>query len=169
MTTFDYLLNIALIGLVVLQIRGRRLDRRALVLPLVLVTWAGSQYLHGIPTAGNDLALIALAVAVGLSLGISSGLLTRVEVGRDGVAVARATLGAAVLLATGISARLAFSLYAEHGGGPGIARFSIAHHLTPSGWVTALVLMAFAEVVSRTLTLWARMPRAGRVPAMTAA
>jgi hypothetical protein len=49
MTTFDYLLNLVLVGLVVLQLRGRRLDRRALVLPLALVAWAASHYVHGIP------------------------------------------------------------------------------------------------------------------------
>ena len=53
MTIFDYLLNIVLVALVVLQMRGRRLDRRGLVLPLVLVAWAASHYLHGIPTVGK--------------------------------------------------------------------------------------------------------------------
>jgi hypothetical protein len=51
---------------------------------------------------------------------------------------------------------MTFVLYVQHGGEPAVARFSAAHHLTGPAWVTALVLMAFAEVVSRTLLLWQR-------------
>jgi hypothetical protein len=156
MTIFDYLLNIALVALVVLQMRGRRLDRRGLVLPLALVGWAASHYLHGIPTDGNDGVLVAAGVLAGLSLGSASALLTRVELDSDGVAIGRATFGAAALWVVGIGGRMAFSLFMQHGGAPTVIRFSEAHHLTGAGWVTGIVLMAFVEVVSRTLILWAR-------------
>ena len=156
MTIFDYLLNIVLVGLVVLQMRGRRLDRRGLVLPLALVAWAASHYLRGIPTAGNDTFLVAAGVLAGLCLGSASAVLTRIETDGDGVAIARATVGAAALWVVGIGGRMAFSLYMQHGGAPTVTRFSQAHHLTAAGWVTAIVLMAFVEVVSRTLLLWVR-------------
>jgi hypothetical protein len=156
MTIFDYLLNIALIALVVLQMRGRRLDIRGLLLPIGIVVWAASQYLHGIPTAGNDLLMVAAGLLAGVTLGTASALLTRVYAGSDGIPVAKATVAAAALWVLGIGARIGFSLYTSHGGGPTIARFSVAHHLTGEGWVTAIVLMAFAEVVSRTLVLWVR-------------
>ena len=156
MTTFDYLLNIALVALVVLQMRGRPLDRRGLVLPLALVAWAASQYLHGIPTEGNDGLLVALGIGAGLALGISSARLTRLDVDEAGVPIARATLAAAALWVVGIGARMGFSLYMQHGGAPSVVRFSQAHHLTGAGWVTGMVLMAFVEVVSRTLILWIR-------------
>jgi hypothetical protein len=164
MTIFDYLLNVFLVALVVLQMRGRRLDRRGLVLPLVLVTWAASQYLHGIPTAGDDLVLVEIGVLAGLAFGSASALLTRLELGGDGVAVARATVGAALLWVVGIGGRMAFSLFMQYGGGPTVVRFSQAHHLTGAGWVTAMVLMAFIEVVSRTLILWARSRSLGPAP-----
>jgi hypothetical protein len=156
MTTFDYLLNVGLIGLVVLQLRGVRLDRRALVLPLVLVAWAASHYLRGIPTVGNDLPLVVVGTAAGIALGCLSGLLTRIHTDTNGFAVARATAGAAGLWVLGIGARMAFVLYVQHGGRPTVARFSAAHHITGQAWVSGLVLMAFAEVVSRTLLLWSR-------------
>jgi hypothetical protein len=156
MTTFDWVLNIALIGLVLRQMRGRRLDRRGLLMPVALVLWAATQYLHGIPTAGNDLVLVTVAITAGLMLGTASGLLTRIEAGASGVAVARATVAVALLLVVGISARMGFALYVQHGGAPTVTRFSIAHHLTATGWVTALVLMAFVEVLSRTFVLWTR-------------
>ncbi len=166
MTIFDYLLNLALIALVVLQMRGRRLNRRGLVLPLGLVAWAAVHYLHAIPTAGNDLLLVVIGVSAGLALGAASAGLTRVDLDRDGVPVARATLAAAALWALGVGARMGFSLYVQHGGAPTVVRFSQAHHLTGAGWVTGMVLMAFVEVVSRTLILWPR-PRALTVgPAM---
>ena len=168
MTLFDYLLNIGLIALVLLQVRGRRLDRRALVLPLALVGWAASQYLHGIPTAGNDLAFVAVLASAGVVLGTSSAFLTILEPGSDGVPIARAGLVAAALWMFGIGARMAFSLYAQHGGAASIGRFSISHHLTPQAWVTGLVLMAFAEVVSRTVVLWTRSRVVMTAPAVAA-
>jgi hypothetical protein len=156
MTIFDYLLNIVLVSLVVLQMRGRRLDRRGLLLPLGIVAWAASHYLHGIPTAGNDGWLVVVGVTAGLVLGTASARLTRLSVDAEGVPVARATLAAAALWVVGIGGRIAFSLYLQHGGAPTVARFSQAHHLTGEGWVTGIVLMAFVEVVSRTLILWLR-------------
>jgi hypothetical protein len=156
MTIFDYLLNIALVSLVVLQLRGRRLDRRGLVLPLVLVGWAASHYLRGIPTVGNDGVLVAVGILAGLTFGSAAAVLTKLDVDRDGVVIARATLAAAALWIVGIGMRMGFSLFAQHGGGPTIARFSQTHHITSEGWVSALVLMSLVEVVSRTLILWTR-------------
>ncbi|MGZ4592005.1 MAG: hypothetical protein ACXV2I_14595 [Actinomycetes bacterium] len=156
MTTFDYALNVALIGLVLLQLRGRRLDRRGLLLPLGLVLWAASRYLHGIPTDGNDGVIVGAGLLAGAALGTWSALLTRLHRGADGVAVARATAGAALLWVLGIGSRMAFALYTQYGGAPTVARFSIAHRPDGAGLVTALVLMAFAEVISRTLMLWVR-------------
>ena len=164
MTIFDYLLNIVLVALVVLQMRGRRLDRRGVLLPLALVGWAASQYLHGIPTDGNDAFLVAAGVVTGLVLGSASAFVTTLERGQDGVVIARATLAAAALWVLGIGARMSFSLFMQHGGAPTVIRFSQVHRLTGAGWVTALVLMALVEVVSRTLILCVRAwsPRATR-------
>jgi len=156
MTIFDYLLNIALISLVVLQMRGRRLDRRGLVLPLALVSWAASHYLRGIPTGGTDGLMVAIGVTAGLVLGTASAALTRLETDKDGVVVARATIAAAALWVIGIGGRMGFALYTQYGGAPAIERFSQAHHITAAGWVDGMVLMALVEVASRTLILWAR-------------
>ena len=156
MTIFDYLLNIGLISLVVLQMRGRPLDRRGLLLPLVLVGYAASQYLHGIPTAGNDLVMVIGGTLIGGTLGAASAFLTHVSVRPDGVPFAKATGWAGVLWVLGIGSRMGFALYVQYGGHAAIGRFSMTHHLTPAAWVTGLVLMAFAEVVSRILVLWVR-------------
>ena len=156
MTTTDYLISAALILVVVRQIRGKRLAGASLYVPLALVGYAAVKYLHGIPTAGNDLELVALCLAAGLGLGVLCGFFTLVYPDASGVAYARATGIAAALWVAGVSGRLAFGYYAEHGGGPTIARFSHAHALTPQAWPTALILMALAEVVSRSVVLIVR-------------
>ena len=156
MTTTDYLISGALILVVVRQIRGKRLAGASLYVPLALVGYATVKYLHGIPTAGNDLGLVAICLAAGLALGVLCGLFTLVYPDASGVAYARATGIAAALWVLGVSGRVAFGYYAEHGGGPTIARFSHAHALTPQAWPTALILMALAEVVSRSVVLIVR-------------
>ena len=159
MTTTDYLISAALILVVVRQIRGKRLAGASLYVPLALVGYAAVKYLHGLPTDGNDLELVAICLVTGLTLGVLCGLFTLVYPDASGVAYARATGIAAALWVVGMSGRLAFGYYAEHGGGPTIARFSHAHSLTPQAWPTALILMALAEVVSRTVVLIARSRR----------
>ena len=55
MTTTDYLINGLFVLVVLRQSRERVLDRRSIVVPLVLVFFVAQMYLHSIPTAGNDL------------------------------------------------------------------------------------------------------------------
>src|SRR6202035_2564923 len=96
MTTTDYLMNIALIALVVLQIRGHKVTRARLVFPLVATVFVAAQFLHAIPTAGNDLVLIVGLAALGAALGAGAGFLTSVRL--DGASVfAKAGLVAAGL------------------------------------------------------------------------
>ena len=57
MTTSEYLLNAAFVLLVLRQARERELDRRSVIVPLVLMFFVGAQYLHTVPTAGNDLTI----------------------------------------------------------------------------------------------------------------
>jgi hypothetical protein len=157
MSIADYLLNSVLVLLVIRQIRGRRLTTRQLVLPLVIVAWAASHYLRGVPTAGNDLLLVMAGVSVGLLFGIGSGFATRLVNSEDGVPIATATGLAAALWVLGIGARMGFALYAQNGGADAIARFSAAHGITGGeAWVAALVLMSLVEVVSRTIVLGVR-------------
>jgi hypothetical protein len=153
----DYVLNGVLILLVIRQIRGRRLTPTQFLIPLGIVTWAAVHYLHGIPTAGNDLVLPIVGVIAGVVLGSACGLLTRVVPDGEGVPVAYATGWAAALWVLGVGSRMGFSLYAEHGGAPSIARFSATHHITSGeAWVAGLVLMSLVEVVTRSVVLAVR-------------
>jgi hypothetical protein len=166
MPTNEYVLDAALVLAVVRQLRGRRLEGFGLYLPLALVTFAAVRYLHSLPTGRTDLILVSLGVGVGLALGVLAGIYTHVYRGEDGAPFARATSTAAGLWIVGVGARMAFSLYARHGGGPSLARFSHEHALAMQAWVDALVLMALCEVVSRSILLVVRsrrLPRGGAI------
>jgi hypothetical protein len=151
MTFTDYLIDITLIGIVLFQIRGRRLTTRALLLPVGLVTYVAITYLKGVPTAGNDLALEIGCAALGATLGGLAGYFTTVTADRTGIPVAKAGLAAAALWILGTGGRLAFQVYASHGGESAIARFSATHGITSvEAWTSALILMALSEAVVRT-------------------
>ena len=156
MTPIEYLLNAALVLVVLRQLRGKRLVGSAIYVPLAICAYVGYTYLHSIPTSGNDLALVLIGSIAGLTLGTLCGLFTLVYPDHDGIPFARATGIAAVLWVLGVGSRIAFSLYAQHGGGPSIQHFSIAHALSPDGWVAGFVLMAILEAVSRTAILLVR-------------
>ncbi len=163
MTLTEYLLNFFLVGLVVLQVRGHKVTKARLVFPLVVTVWVCTNVLHGIPTAGNDLVLVIGGTAVGATLGTLAALATTIR--RDGPgAFAKAGVLAAVLWVAGIGARVSFSLWASHGGAPTIARFSAAHHITSgAAWGATFILMAMAEVTTRTAGLYLKTRRSGAV------
>ncbi len=164
MSTFGYILNSALVLVVLVQMRERRLDRMMILLPLALVGVAAAVYLHTIPTAGNDLALILGLTGVGAVMGAVAGVLTHVRPGDGGAALVRAGYGAAVVWIVGVGARMGFAYAADHGAGASIASFSRAHQITGgAAWTAALVLMALATVIARVGVLYLRGRRVGRV------
>ena len=146
MTTSEYLLNAAFVLLVLRQARERELDRRSVMVPLILMVFVGAQYLRTIPAAGNDLAFIGLLAGVGLTLGLLGGFATQVRAGGRGVALARVGWIAGGLLVLGIGARMAFAFAIGHGFEPAVRSFSIAHQIGAAAWPVALVLMALIEV-----------------------
>ena len=162
MTFADYLLDSLLVLLVVRQILEARWDRRAVILPLAITGYVGYNYLHTIPTAGHDLLLIVALALVGVLCGTISGLATRIRTDGSRYAWVRAGWIAAGVWVASMSARFAFAVWASHGGGPALARFTIDNHLTPNAWVAALVLMALGEVVTRVGLVSYRAARAVR-------
>jgi hypothetical protein len=154
----DYVVDIALILIIFRQTRTRELTARNAVLPMVIIAWAGQHYLRGFTVGGNDLILIAALTLVGLALGSWSGLATRVWRDASGTVLARAGGVAAATWIAGMGFRFLFALYANTTGGEtAIGRFSATHGITSGqAWTTALVLMAFAEVISRVVIMQAR-------------
>lgn len=168
MTTTEYLLNIGLVGLVVLQIRGHRVTRARLLFPVVVTLWVASSFLHGLPTAGNDTVLEAALAAAGVALGALAGMATTVSRRGPG-AFAKAGAIAAALWVVGIGARVGFSLWVTHGGQSSVASFSVSNHITSgAAWAAGFILMAMLEVAVRTAVLYfkalqcgAEIPRGG--------
>jgi hypothetical protein len=157
MSSTDYVIDIVLLLLVVLQVRERRLDPRSLLIPVVVVAYAASKYLKSFPTGGHDVLLDVVLMAIGLVIGTACAATTRVWVGEDGTARSKAGVAAAMLWVLGIGSRMAFQEYSAHGGAGAIGRFSAQHQITSAqAWTTALVLMALAEVIARLVLLRVR-------------
>ncbi len=160
MTTSDWIIDIALIFIVVRQLRAERLTTRFVLLPLGIVAYVAHSYLHALPTAGNDLVLIGLCVLLGSALGLAGGLLTRVTA-RGGEAYVQARFGAAALWVGSMAARLGFIVWITHSGQGDLMRFSADHHITgATTWQDALVLLALSEVLVRVGTIVIRGLRA---------
>ena len=159
MTTTDYLIDSLLVLLVLLQIKERTLTTKTLVRPLVIVGIAVANYLHGIPTAGNDLVLVTVLALLGSAIGLASAQTVLMRVGTDGQILARAGWTSALLWVVGMGSRFAFIYWSTHTGGASIAQFSVQHGITASAWTPALLAMALCEVVSRSALMAVRRQR----------
>jgi hypothetical protein len=160
MTTSDYLIDSALVLLVLMQIKERRLTTRTLIRPLVILGIAVANYLHGIPTAGNDLVLVGALSVVGLTIGLASGQTLIMRRGSGGEVLARAGWASAFLWVLGMGSRFGFAVWSSHGGMSSIAHFSAQHSITGGeAWTVALLAMAVFEIVGRTALVAARRQR----------
>jgi hypothetical protein len=169
----DYVIDILLIAVIFRQVAPRELTPRTAVLPLLLLAAAGIIYLRPASVRGNDLALIVVLALAGIVLGLVSGLGDKIWRDRDGRLLYRVGVVSVVAWVLGMGFRFGFAYYAYHSGGPAVARFSVRHDITGARiWTTALVIMAFGQVLARLGTLQARRVRgqcerspAGSVPA----
>jgi hypothetical protein len=157
MTTTDYLIDSALVLLVLLQIKERPLTNRQLVRPLVILGIAVVSYLHGVPTAGNDLVLVGALAIVGAGIGVASGVTAMMRRGSDGEVLMRSGWASGFFWVLGMGSRFAFIYWISHSGASSIQTFSAQHSITSSeAWTVALLAMAVAEVLGRTGILAAR-------------
>lgn len=160
MSSTDYIIDLLLVAMVLRQVRPRQLTARSMLLPAVLLALAGSEYLRSFPTAGNDVLLIVILVLIGAALGTVSGLATKVWRTSTSV-ICRAGVVAASAWILGMGFRFAFDVWAHTGsGGRWLVHFSAHHAITSvTAFVTAFVLMAFAQVIARVGILQARRLR----------
>ncbi len=105
MSITDYLIDSALVLLVLLQIKERALTTQTIVRPLIILALAVANYLHGIPTTGNDLVLLAALALTGLLIGIASGQTIHMRRNGDGQVLARAGLSSAGFWVLGMGSR----------------------------------------------------------------
>jgi hypothetical protein len=160
MTPLDYIIDSALVLLVLIQIKERELTVKAIVRPLAIVAIAAANYLHGIPTAGNDLLLVIVLGLTGAAIGIASGQTLMMRVGAGGRVLARAGWGSAFFWVLGMGSRFAFFLWVSHGGAHTVGKFSATHAITGgAAWTAALLAMALFEVLGRGAVQAVRMRR----------
>jgi len=154
MTFTDYIFDSALVLLVLLQIKERKLTAKAMIRPLVIVAIAVANYLHGIPTAGNDLVLVAVLALVGLMIGAASGQAVMMRCDADGDVLARAGWISGFFWVLGMGSRFAFLIWINNGGAATIGHFSATHSITSGeAWTVALLAMAVFEVCGRSLIM----------------
>jgi hypothetical protein len=154
MTFTDYLLDSALVLLVLLQIKERKLTTKALIRPMVIVGIAVLNYLHGIPTAGNDLVLVVVLALVGLLIGVASGQTVIMRRDADGDVLARAAWLSGFFWVLGMGSRFAFLVWINNGGAATIGHFSATHSITSGeAWTVAVLAMAVFEVCGRVLVM----------------
>jgi hypothetical protein len=154
MSTSTYLIDSALVLIVLLQIKERTLTNRQLIRPLVILGIAIATYLHGIPTQGNDLVLAGVLAAVGGVIGVASGLTVIMRRQADGSTSFRSGWTSGIFWVLGMGSRFGFAYWSSHGGIHSIATFSASHHISSGeAWTVALLAMAFFEVIGRTLTM----------------
>jgi hypothetical protein len=159
MTTTDYLIDSVLVLLVLLQIKERTLTTKTLIRPLVIVAVAAANYLHGIPTSGNDLVLVAILAITGGAIGIASAQTVIMRVGPDGEVLARAGWASGFFWVLGMGSRFAFIFWITHSGASTLGQFSVQHAITGNAWTVALLVMAVCEVASRSALMAARRQR----------
>jgi len=166
MTTTDYLIDSLLVVLVPVQIKERKLTTATLIRPLVVVAVAVVDYLHGVPTAGNDLVLVGVFALLGTLIGLASGQTVLMRRGPDNDVLARSGWASAFFWVLGMGSRFAFIVWITHGGAASIASFSAAHSITSrEAWTVALLAMAVFEVCGRSLVQAVRRQQLQRVGA----
>jgi hypothetical protein len=160
MTLTDYAIDLLLIAVVFRQMRPRELTPRSVLLPVGLVGFACLHYLRPISLRGHDVVLVGVLAAVGVVLGVLSGLATDVWQDTAGRIVAQAGVVAAAVWVAGMGFRLAFAVWSTGSGASDVARFSVSHGITDGQvWTNALVLMAVGEVLARAAALQLRRVR----------
>ena len=168
MSTTQWILSLALLAWALLRNLGtREVTRGTFLLPLVIVAAAGSYFLFPLPTAGNDLDLVAAFGLLGVLFGLAAAAVTKLH-HVDGRLVATAGAGFAALWLVMIGGRIAFAEWANGAGARTVGMFSRDHAITGAdAWTAAFVVMALGMVLARTVALAVRARRSTALaPAM---
>jgi hypothetical protein len=158
MSPTDYIIDSALVLLVVIQMKERVLTNKALLRPLLILAIAVVSYFKTFPTAGNDIPLILAISGIGVVLGVLSGVTVIMRRNAEGQVTARAGAASAIFWVLGMGSRFAFAVWvASASGMVHITHFSIQHHITSGqAFTVALLGMAVCEVLGRTLVMITR-------------
>jgi hypothetical protein len=135
----------------------RKIGAMRIVRPLLLAAGIIPLYLQALATHGAGLGLELVGAAAGLLGGLIALSLTQVyRSPTTGQPVSRAGAGYAALWVIIIGARSAFSYGSEHWFSGPLVRWMTRHDVSVAAITDALILMAVAMVLTRTIGLFLR-------------
>ena len=139
---------------------ARRVGRMRILRPLIVAAVIIPLFIKSPATRGDALALELAGTAAGILLGIAAAALIRVHRNpATGKILSSAGAGYATLWTTVAAARTAFSYGAVHWFPTQLVHWGIAHQVTADALTDALVFMAIAMLLTRTLGLATRAAR----------
>jgi hypothetical protein len=156
------LVNVLVLGSVLATDLGpaRRIGRARILRPLIVAAVIVPLFIKSPAASGTGLVLELAGVLLGAVCGLAAAALMRVRrLPATGKPVSRAGWGYAALWTAVVGARMAFSYGSTYWFPAQLFRFGMAHQLTVAALTDALVFMAIAMLVARTLGLAARAAR----------
>ncbi|MBU3866496.1 hypothetical protein KN815_21230 [Streptomyces sp. 4503] len=141
----------------------RKIGKLRILRPLLMAAAIVPLFIKSPAAHGTGLALELAAVVAGLLVGLLAMTFTTVYAGpTTGKPVSRAGLAYAALWIVVVGARAAFSYGSEHWFARHLGRWMADHQVTADALTDALLLMAVAMTLTRTIGLAARAATAGR-------
>jgi hypothetical protein len=139
---------------------ARKIGRMRILRPLIVAAVIVPLFVRSPATGGTALALELAGTVAGMLLGLAAAALIRVRRSpATGKPVSSAGVGYAALWTVVIAARAAFSYGCVHWFPTQLVHWGVAHRVQVNGLTDALVFMAIAMLVTRTLGLWGRAAR----------
>ncbi|SEN04674.1 hypothetical protein [Actinacidiphila rubida] len=147
----------------------RKINAFRVVRPLLMAAGIVPLYLKAVTTHGAGLGLELTGLLAGVVCGAIAAALVRVyRSPRTGRPVSAAGFGYAALWVTVIGARAAFSYGSVHWFGPQLGQWMADQRVTADALTDALLVMAVAMTLTRTVALGARAARMPRPVAAAA-
>ena len=142
----------------------RKVGRLRLLRPLVIALAVIPLFLKAVVTSGNGFSLEIAATAAGVVLGvIALSLMTVYRSPASRGVVSRAGFAYAALWTIVIGARAAFTYGSSHWFSHSLGTWMIRHSVTSAAITDALIFMAVAMLLTRTIGIAVRARRAGRL------
>jgi hypothetical protein len=139
----------------------RKIGRMRIIRPLVVAAAIVPLFLKPVVTKGHGLSLEIAATGFGLLLGlVAVALMTVYRSSGTGKPVSRAGFSYGLLWTLVIGARAAFSYGSEHWFSHPLATWMTRHSVSTAAITDALIFMAVAMLVTRTLGIRLRASRA---------
>jgi hypothetical protein len=142
----------------------RKIGRLRLLRPLLIAVVIIPLFLKAVVTSGNGFSLEIAATAAGVVLGvIALSLMTVYRGPGSRGAVSRAGFAYAALWTIVIGARAAFTYGSSHWFSHSLGTWMVKHSVTSAAITDALIFMAVAMLLTRTIGIAVRARRAGRL------